>query len=110
MRRPSTQSETSTTSLRSVVDRWSWQEHARCRDHDLQTFFDGGEADEVSADSASQAKLICEDCPVRTECLNYALNAGERFGVWGGLSARERRHYKWFTNADPVDIAVPHRV
>ena len=40
------------------------------------------------------AKRICAPCPVRTECLEYALAAGERWGVWGGLSERERRRLK----------------
>lgn len=36
-------------------------------------------------------KLVCVGCPVRTECLDYALENGEKFGVWGGYSERERR-------------------
>ena len=37
------------------------------------------------------AKQVCASCPVRTACLQYALEHSERFGVWGGLSERERR-------------------
>lgn len=44
--------------------------------------------------STRDAKRICEDCPVRAECLNYALAHDERFGIWGGKSERERRKLK----------------
>jgi WhiB family redox-sensing transcriptional regulator len=39
-------------------------------------------------------KRICAGCEVRAECLEYALARGERFGIWGGLSERERRKLK----------------
>ncbi len=41
--------------------------------------------------SALPAKRVCAGCPVRAECLEHALTAGERFGIWGGLSERQRR-------------------
>jgi len=41
--------------------------------------------------STRVVKKICARCPVRAECLEYAMANGERFGVWGGLSERERR-------------------
>ena len=65
-----------------------WQERARCRQHDPEVFFPekGG--------SSREAKRICADCPVRIECLNYALRRDERYGVWGGMSERERRRLK----------------
>ena len=55
-----------------------WQERARCREHDPEIFFPekGG--------SSREAKRICAECPVRIECLNYALRRDERYGVWGG--------------------------
>ena len=42
-------------------------------------------------ESTTEAKRICQGCPVRQECLDYALDHTERFGIWGGLSERERR-------------------
>lgn len=73
----------------SALDSWGWQVGARCRDHDPTTFF---EAEETSWN----AKQICEGCTVRVDCLNFALDMGEQFGVWGGLTVLERRQYKWF--------------
>ena len=44
--------------------------------------------------TARPAKLICEFCPVKQECLDYAIENGEKHGVWGGLSERERRRLR----------------
>lgn len=65
-----------------------WQERALCAQTDPEAFFPekGG--------STREAKRICESCEVRDECLEYALEHDERFGIWGGLSERERRRLK----------------
>lgn len=65
-----------------------WQEKALCRDQDVTIFFP------EKGESSRAAKKICARCPVRIECLNYALRNGERYGVWGGTSERERRRLK----------------
>jgi WhiB family redox-sensing transcriptional regulator len=44
--------------------------------------------------STRAAKAVCAGCPVTADCLEYALTAGERWGVWGGLSERERRRLR----------------
>jgi WhiB family redox-sensing transcriptional regulator len=44
--------------------------------------------------STREAKKVCTTCDVRSECLEYALSNDERFGIWGGLSERERRRLK----------------
>jgi hypothetical protein len=44
--------------------------------------------------STREAKRVCLSCDVRSECLEYALAHDERFGIWGGLSERERRRLK----------------
>lgn len=66
----------------------SWQERALCSQTDPEAFFPekGG--------STREAKKICIGCEVRSECLEYALQNDERFGIWGGLSERERRRLK----------------
>lgn len=65
-----------------------WQDRALCAQTDPEAFFPekGG--------STREAKKICLGCEVRTECLEYALAHDERFGIWGGLSERERRRLK----------------
>lgn len=62
-----------------------WQERALCAQTDPESFFPekGG--------STREAKKVCLACEVRSECLEYALANDERFGIWGGLSERERR-------------------
>lgn len=65
-----------------------WQEKALCAQTDPEAFFPekGG--------STREAKRICMGCEVRDQCLEYALAHDERFGIWGGLSERERRRLK----------------
>jgi WhiB family redox-sensing transcriptional regulator len=65
-----------------------WQERALCSQTDPEAFFPekGG--------STREAKRICGRCEVKAECLEYALGHDERFGIWGGLSERERRKLK----------------
>jgi WhiB family redox-sensing transcriptional regulator len=65
-----------------------WQDRALCAQTDPEAFFPekGG--------STREAKKICLGCEVRAECLDYALAHDERFGIWGGLSERERRRLK----------------
>ena len=66
----------------------TWQERALCAQTDPEAFFPekGG--------STREAKKVCVSCEVRAECLEYALENDERFGIWGGLSERERRKLK----------------
>ena len=64
----------------------TWMPAATCRDLDLDLFFR-----EDGVASTNAAKAICRECPVQTQCLTYALDASEEFGVWGGLTGRERR-------------------
>lgn len=63
----------------------SWQADSLCSQTDPEAFFPekGG--------STRDAKKICSSCEVRAQCLEYALQNDERFGIWGGLSERERR-------------------
>lgn len=89
-------------------DSWSWQLRARCRDHDPTTFFGddfergSADSDHRADDTSQQAKAICNACPVRQSCLAHALDTQEPYGIWGGLTERERRQYKWFHYAPPT--------
>jgi WhiB family redox-sensing transcriptional regulator len=65
----------------------TWRDHARCRGVDPQVFHPA-EEDEAGADAA---KAICAQCPVVDSCLEFAVSMREKDGVWGGLTARERR-------------------
>ncbi|GEE03712.1 transcriptional regulator WhiB [Gordonia spumicola] len=65
-----------------------WQDRALCAQTDPEAFFPekGG--------STREAKRICSGCEVKADCLEYALHNDERFGIWGGMSERERRRLK----------------
>lgn len=63
----------------------AWQDAALCKGiEDPEVFFP------AKGQSSAEARVICQDCPVRIECLNYALRGHIIHGVWGGMSDRER--------------------
>ncbi|WP_457034590.1 WhiB family transcriptional regulator [Geodermatophilus sp. SYSU D01176] len=72
----------------SPVDDASWRLEALCAETDPEAFFPekGG--------STRDAKRVCTGCTVRAQCLEFALANDERFGIWGGLSERERRRIR----------------
>jgi WhiB family transcriptional regulator, redox-sensing transcriptional regulator len=74
-----------TTKLLQPLD---WQTKARCTEVDAEIFFPerGG--------SSKAARAVCAQCEVRLNCLEYALNNKEQFGIWGGTSERERRRIR----------------
>src|SRR5271156_4061953 len=63
----------------------TWQKQANCMGVDPDLFFPERGA------STREAKEVCRGCVVREDCLEYALSNSEKFGIWGGLSERERR-------------------
>ncbi|HZR48126.1 MAG TPA: WhiB family transcriptional regulator [Streptosporangiaceae bacterium] len=65
-----------------------WAARAQCADADPELFFPPGD------DPAAEARQICSQCPVRDDCLAYALDAGEQYGIWGGLDPAERRNLR----------------
>jgi WhiB family redox-sensing transcriptional regulator len=65
-----------------------WQEQANCLGVDPDLFFPERGA------STREAKAVCRSCEVQGDCLEYALAHGEKFGIWGGLSERERRRVR----------------
>jgi WhiB family transcriptional regulator, redox-sensing transcriptional regulator len=70
------------------ADDEGWRADALCAETDPEAFFPekGG--------STREAKRVCTGCTVRAECLEFALSNDERFGIWGGLSERERRRLR----------------
>lgn len=65
-----------------------WQEYANCLGVDPDLFFPERGA------STREAKEVCRGCVVRDQCLEFALNNSEKFGIWGGMSERERRRIR----------------
>lgn len=82
------------------IETLPWQTEAKCLQAEPDTFFPekGG--------STREAKKVCQSCEVRAECLEYALEHDERFGIWGGLSERERRRLKKAVGQD-FDFDMP---
>ena len=70
-----------------------WQDLAECKGMDPTLFFGPEHAETVKEkrDREDAAKAVCNRCPVRAECLEYALDAREAYGIWGGMTELERR-------------------
>ena len=66
----------------------SWQSRANCMGVDPELFFP------ERGSSTREAKEVCRGCVVREDCLEYALANSEKFGIWGGMSERERRRVR----------------
>ncbi|CAN5601145.1 hypothetical protein BH24ACT5_BH24ACT5_17330 [soil metagenome] len=79
-------SDVSTLAL--FVEREPWTTDAACRGMPADLFFP------QQGQPSDQAKAVCAGCPVRTECLNYALTHYELFGIWGGTSQKQRRRLR----------------
>ena len=77
-----------TTAIENEVEIRGWRDYANCLGVDPDLFFPERGA------STREAKEVCRGCVVREECLEYALSNGEKFGIWGGMSERERRRIR----------------
>lgn len=69
----------------ALSDRDSWSDDAACKGVDIDIFFSLDDADQ------RQALQLCRSCPVQQECLRYAIDQREMYGIWGGMSESERR-------------------
>jgi WhiB family redox-sensing transcriptional regulator len=65
-----------------------WQFRANCMGVDPELFFP------ERGSSTREAKEVCRGCVVRDDCLDFAIANGEKFGIWGGMSERERRRVR----------------
>ena len=72
----------------SEIEEKAWQDFANCLGVDPDLFFPERGA------STREAKEVCRGCVVRDDCLEFALQNGEKFGIWGGMSERERRRIR----------------
>lgn len=68
-----------------VLEERPWAVYSACREADPEIFFAATRADERAA------LAVCSTCAVADECLQFAIETRERFGVWGGTNERERR-------------------
>lgn len=73
--------------MTGAVDR-AWVAFAQCAGMDTELFYP------ERGETTAFAKAVCAMCPVSAECLSYALDHGEKFGVWGGHSEHERRRLR----------------
>jgi WhiB family redox-sensing transcriptional regulator len=71
-----------------VTVKTTWRDEAACKGLDTGIFFPTTDAE------AGAAKLVCAGCPVRAECLEWALASRQEDGVWGGLTDNERRRLR----------------
>ncbi|EFE71205.1 MULTISPECIES: WhiB family transcriptional regulator [Streptomyces] len=71
----------------------NWRNRAACRTEDPDLFFPIGTSGPALLQT-EQAKAVCRRCPVREQCLQWALDTGQSIGVWGGTSETERRALK----------------
>lgn len=70
---------------------WQWQLDAVCRGKSTDVFFSpSGEGRTARRQREDKAKVLCQQCPVISQCRQFALATNEPFGVWGGMTARER--------------------
>jgi WhiB family transcriptional regulator, redox-sensing transcriptional regulator len=76
-----------------ITEPMGWQFRALCRGEDSALFFPPHTLENREDKQAREgrAKAICAACPVRAECLDYALEIREPYGIWGGLNELERR-------------------
>ncbi len=77
-------------------DQLDWQEDALCRNYDVDLFF-GPDAPETELEKQTreaEAKSICQRCPVKEPCLEFAIETNQKYGIWGGLTDKERASLK----------------
>lgn len=85
-----------TDDARAMPERPAWQADAACAGVGTELFF----AD-ASGQFSAEALAVCNTCPVRVECLDWALANGDDEGVWGGMTASQRRRLRRRRNASP---------
>jgi WhiB family redox-sensing transcriptional regulator len=70
------------------VKKGAWTQQAACRGTDTEIFYP------VTADEEAEALSICATCPVRAQCLEFALHNRETYGIWGGATPEQRRRMR----------------
>jgi WhiB family transcriptional regulator, redox-sensing transcriptional regulator len=103
-RRQTTDRRTTSGAILRKEVKVDWRFRAACRTEDLEMFFPVGASGPALRQLAG-AKSVCRRCPVLLQCRVWALSTGQETGVWGGLSAGERRVMRW---SDCTDLPLPH--
>jgi WhiB family transcriptional regulator, redox-sensing transcriptional regulator len=83
-----------------------WRHKAACLDEDPELFFPIGNTGPALL-QIEEAKQVCRRCDVRDACLQWALEAGQDHGVWGGLSEDERRACRGRADGLPARSCLP---
>ena len=81
-----------------MTDELGWQNYGSCRQADPEIFF------VLPDESADQARMVCAQCPVIQECGDWAIATNQRYGIWGGMTRRER--VKVATGGRPVILTM----
>jgi WhiB family transcriptional regulator, redox-sensing transcriptional regulator len=86
-------------------DTESWRDQAACRNLDPDLFFPAGTTG-AALDQVQRAKAVCRACPVREACLEFAMEANQEPGIWGGLDETERRQMRraWLQKRRPPKV------
>jgi WhiB family redox-sensing transcriptional regulator len=87
-----------------AADASAWRFLARCADQDPDLFFPVGSSG-PAVRQAMRAKAVCAQCPVRAECLEWALDTRQPHGVWGGLDETERDLLR-VSRGEPLEVPV----
>jgi WhiB family redox-sensing transcriptional regulator len=82
----------------------AWRYHARCADQDPDLFFPVGSSGPALRQTL-RAKAVCAQCPVRSECLEWALDTAQPHVVWGGLDEHERERLQC-ADGESLDVQV----
>jgi WhiB family transcriptional regulator, redox-sensing transcriptional regulator len=87
--------EGSALSMTESVDKLDWQDEAACKDYDNVLFFgEEGESELEKQAREARAKSVCQRCPVIEPCLEFAMETNQKYGIWGGLTDKERASLK----------------
>jgi WhiB family redox-sensing transcriptional regulator len=70
------------------VKKGAWTDQAACRGTETEIFFP------ATPDEEAEALSICATCPVRAQCLDYAVRNRETYGIWGGTTPEQRRRMR----------------
>jgi WhiB family redox-sensing transcriptional regulator len=90
-------------SAESLLGRPKWMDRGACRGADQDRFYP------ERGHSVREAKALCRECEVCAECLDYAMVNVERYGIWGGLSEKQRRKLRRDANRTKSQVSGPLR-